>query len=120
MQTNSLRWVFPFVALVVGVVGFMGINAIAQEPEKKEVIDTRPTVQVEPVTANDHQVIINSYGEVKPLENTQLSVQVSGEALSWHPNFVAKQRSTNELKAYCLRLRFRHGGDSESNWGKFL
>ncbi|WP_166112670.1 efflux RND transporter periplasmic adaptor subunit [Pseudoalteromonas sp. Z9A5] len=89
MQTNSLKWVFPFVALIVGVVGFMGINAIAQEPEKKEVIDTRPTVQVEPVTANDHQVIINSYGEVKPLENTQLSAQVSGEVLSWHPNFVA-------------------------------
>ena len=89
MQTNSLRWVFPFVALVVGIVGFMGINAIAQEPEKKEVIDTRPTVQVEPVAANDHQVIINSYGEVKPLENTQLSAQVSGEVLSWHPNFVA-------------------------------
>ncbi|EGI73088.1 membrane-fusion protein [Pseudoalteromonas distincta] len=76
-------------ALIVGVVGFMGINAIAQEPEKKEVIDTRPTVQVEPVAANDHQVIINSYGEVKPLENTQLSAQVSGEVLSWHPNFVA-------------------------------
>lgn len=89
MQTNSLRWVFPFAALIVGVVGFMGINAIAQEPEKKEVIDTRPTVQVEPVAANDHQVIINSYGEVKPLENTQLSAQVSGEVLSWHPNFVA-------------------------------
>lgn len=89
MQTNSLRWVFPFVALIVGVVGFMGINAIAQEPEKKEVIDTRPTVQVEPVAANDHQVIINSYGEVKPLENAQLSAQVSGEVLSWHPNFVA-------------------------------
>ncbi|MEI8620073.1 efflux RND transporter periplasmic adaptor subunit [Pseudoalteromonas sp. B129b] len=88
MQTNSLRWFFPFVALIVGVVGFMGINAIAQEPEK-EVIDTRPTVQVEPVAANDHQVIINSYGEVKPLENTQLSAQVSGEVLSWHPNFVA-------------------------------
>ena len=89
MQTNSLRWFFPFVALIVGVVGFMGINAIAKDPEKKEVIDTRPTVQVEPVIANDHQVIINSYGEVKPLENTLLSAQVSGEVLSWHPNFVA-------------------------------
>jgi len=31
MQSNSLRWVFPFVALAIGVVGFMGINAIAQE-----------------------------------------------------------------------------------------
>ncbi|ATG79077.1 efflux RND transporter periplasmic adaptor subunit [Pseudoalteromonas sp. 1_2015MBL_MicDiv] len=89
MQTNSLRWVFPFVALALGIVGFMAINAIAKESEKKEVIDARPTVQVEPVAANDHQVIINSYGEVRPLENTQLSAQVSGEVLSWHPNFVA-------------------------------
>lgn len=89
MRSNTLRWVFPFVALAVGVAGFKGINAIAQEPEKKEIIDTRPTVQVELVAANDHQVIINSYGEVKPLENTQLSAQVSGEVLSWHPNFVA-------------------------------
>ncbi|ALQ06669.1 hypothetical protein D172_000575 [Pseudoalteromonas sp. Bsw20308] len=89
MRSNSLRWVFPFVALALGIVGFMAINAIAKESEKKEVIDARPTVQVEPVAANDHQVIINSYGEVKPLENTQLSAQVSGEVLSWHPNFVA-------------------------------
>ena len=89
MQTNSLRWVFPFVALAVGVVGFKAINALANEQEKKALVDTRPTVQVEPVSANDHQVVINSYGEVKPLENTQLSAQVSGEVLSWHPSFVA-------------------------------
>ncbi|WP_375276942.1 efflux RND transporter periplasmic adaptor subunit [Pseudoalteromonas marina] len=89
MQTNSLRWVFPFVALAIGVVGFKAINALANEQEKKALVDTRPTVQVEPVSANDHQVIINSYGEVKPLENTQLSAQVSGEVLSWHPSFVA-------------------------------
>ncbi|MGB0945647.1 efflux RND transporter periplasmic adaptor subunit [Pseudoalteromonas sp. APM04] len=89
MQTNSLRWVFPFVALAIGVVGFKAINALANEQEKKALVDTRPTVQVESVSANDHQVVINSYGEVKPLENTQLSAQVSGEVLSWHPSFVA-------------------------------
>ena len=89
MQGNVLRWIFPFVALTLGVVGFAAINAIAKESDKKEVIDTRPTVQVEAVSANDHQVIINSYGEVQPLENTQLSAQVSGEVVSWHPSFVA-------------------------------
>ena len=89
MQSNVLRWAFPFVALALGVGGFAAINAIATEPDKNEVIDTRPTVQVEAAAANDHQVIINSYGEVKPLENTQLSAQVSGEVVSWHPNFVA-------------------------------
>ena len=52
MQSNSLRWVFPFVALAIGVVGFMGINAIAQEDQSKTAVDTRPTVQVETVEAN--------------------------------------------------------------------
>jgi RND family efflux transporter MFP subunit len=89
MQGNVLRWIFPFVALTLGVVGFAAINAIAKESDKKEVIDSRPTVQVEAVSANNHQVIINSYGEVQPLENTQLSAQVSGEVVSWHPSFVA-------------------------------
>jgi len=89
MQGNVLRWIFPFVALALGVAGFAAINAIAKESDKKEVIDTRPTVQVEAVSANNHQVIINSYGEVQPLENTQLSAQVSGEVVSWHPSFVA-------------------------------
>jgi len=38
MQSNSLRWVFPFVALAIGVVGFMGINAIAQEDQSKTAV----------------------------------------------------------------------------------
>ncbi|WP_352297076.1 efflux RND transporter periplasmic adaptor subunit [Pseudoalteromonas sp. 20-MNA-CIBAN-0454] len=89
MQTRILKWVFPFVALAIGIVSFMGINAIAEESAEKKPVDTRPTVKVESALANNHQVIINSYGEVKPLENTQLSAQVSGEVLSWHPNFIA-------------------------------
>ena len=89
MRTGILKWILPFVALGIGIVGFVGINAIAQEPDKKEIVDTRPTVKVEPVSANNHQVVINSYGEVKPLESTRLSAQVSGEVVSWHPNFVA-------------------------------
>lgn len=89
MRTTLLKWMLPFVALSVGVAGFAGINAIAQESEKKNIVDTRPVVKVEPVAANNHQVVINSYGEVKPLESTRLSAQVSGEVVSWHPNFVA-------------------------------
>lgn len=89
MRTNVLRWVLPFVALLVGVAGFKTINAIADEPEEKQKVDTRPVVQVESVIADDHQVVINSYGEVKPLESTRLAAQVSGEVVSWHPNFIA-------------------------------
>ncbi|NIZ05781.1 efflux RND transporter periplasmic adaptor subunit [Pseudoalteromonas sp. HF66] len=89
MRTSLLKWILPFVALIVGVAGFMAINAIAQEPKDKDVVDVRPLVQVEPVASNDHQVIINSYGEVKPLESTLIASQVAGEVTSWHPNFVA-------------------------------
>ncbi|WP_404341844.1 efflux RND transporter periplasmic adaptor subunit [Pseudoalteromonas mariniglutinosa] len=89
MSINVLKWILPFVALGIGILGFLGINAIAQEPEKEDVVDTRPVVKVESVSANDHQVIINSYGEVKPLESTLLAAQVSGEVTSWHPSFVA-------------------------------
>ncbi|MFY8326868.1 efflux RND transporter periplasmic adaptor subunit [Pseudoalteromonas sp. ZZD1] len=89
MRTTLLKWVLPIVVLSVGIAGFAGINAIAQEPETQDVVDTRPVVKVEPVAANNHQVVINSYGEVKPLESTRLSAQVSGEVVSWHPNFVA-------------------------------
>ncbi|MCQ8879708.1 efflux RND transporter periplasmic adaptor subunit [Pseudoalteromonas shioyasakiensis] len=89
MRTTILKWALPFVVLSLGVAGFAGINAIAQEPAQKDTVDSRPVVKVEPVAANNHQVIINSYGEVKPLESTRLSAQVSGEVVSWHPNFVA-------------------------------
>lgn len=35
MRTSILKWALPFVALSVGIAGFAGINAMAQEPEKK-------------------------------------------------------------------------------------
>lgn len=88
MQAKILKWILPFTVLIVGVVGFKVVNAVAKsEPEKQE-IDSRPVVEVETITAQDHQVVIQSYGEVKPLESTQLSIQVSGEVEYWHPNFV--------------------------------
>ncbi|KZN44256.1 efflux RND transporter periplasmic adaptor subunit [Pseudoalteromonas luteoviolacea] len=89
MQANTLKWILPFVALGIGIAGFMGINAVAKGDEESDVVDTRPIVEVEALQARDHQVVINSYGEVQPLEQTMLSVQVSGEIDYWHPNFVA-------------------------------
>jgi RND family efflux transporter MFP subunit len=88
MQTKVLKWSLPAVALMIGVAGSMGINALASDPEAKEQIDTRPVVEVEAVSALSHQVVINSYGEVKPFESTRLSAQVSGEVVYWHPSFV--------------------------------
>ncbi|ATC96339.1 efflux RND transporter periplasmic adaptor subunit [Pseudoalteromonas tunicata] len=89
MKSKWIKGSLPLVVLAVSIAGFMGINATANEKDEKKVVDKRPTVQIEAVSASDHQVVITSYGEVKPLERTQLSAQVAGEIVSWHPEFVA-------------------------------
>ncbi|MBQ4839700.1 efflux RND transporter periplasmic adaptor subunit [Pseudoalteromonas luteoviolacea] len=88
MQARILKWIIPFVALGIGIIGFKGINAVAKNDDASDAVDTRPIVEVEALQAQDHQVLINSYGEVTPLEQTMLSVQVSGEIEYWHSNFV--------------------------------
>lgn len=73
----------------LGVGGMFAIAASAGDEEEKEVVDTRPYVKVESAASQNYQVLINSFGEVQPLESTLLSAQVSGELISWNPKFVA-------------------------------
>lgn len=88
MSKIWLKIALPLVVLGVGVGGMMAINASADKEEVKEVVDTRPTVKVEPLVSSDYDVMISSFGEVQPLESTMLAPQVSGEVVHWHPNFV--------------------------------
>ena len=74
--------------VVIGFVGMTAIKASGESEEQKDQVDIRPTVKVETATAEDYQVRITSYGEVRPVESTMVSAQVSGEVLTWHPNFV--------------------------------
>jgi multidrug efflux system membrane fusion protein len=88
MNNTLLKIVVPLALIGISVGGFMFVNAnVAEEPDK-EAVDTRPTVKVETILAQDHQVMITSFGEVRALENTMLAAQVSGEVMSWHENFV--------------------------------
>ncbi|MFT4994252.1 MAG: multidrug efflux system membrane fusion protein, partial [Paraglaciecola sp.] len=88
MKTVWIKIALPIVVLAIGFGGMKAIEASAPEEEEKEALDTRPTVTIETALAEDYQVKITSFGEVKPLESTLLSAQVSGEVRSWHPNFV--------------------------------
>lgn len=88
MKKKWLRGILPLVILVIGFGGMKAIQASGEVDEEKEPVDTRPTVKTETAVAEDYQVRITSYGEVKPLESTMVSAQVTGEVLSWHPNFV--------------------------------
>jgi RND family efflux transporter MFP subunit len=89
MNSKWIKIVAPIVVLVLGVVGMNVIGASGEEVKEKEKVDTRPTVKIEAVKPLNHQVMITGHGEVKPLETTVLSAQVSGEVVKWHPNFVA-------------------------------
>ena len=89
MKKNWIKVGLPLLVLVLGFGTMQVINASAPKDKEKDVVDTRPTVSVEAAMAEDYQVKITSFGEVRPLESTMLSAQVSGEVLSWHPNFVA-------------------------------
>ena len=88
MKKKWLRGILPFVVLAIGFGGMTVIKASGEGEEDKEQVDTRPTVKVETAVAEDYQVKITSYGEVKPLESTMISAQVSGEVIDWHANFV--------------------------------
>jgi multidrug efflux system membrane fusion protein len=89
MNKIWIKIALPVAALAFGVAGMMTINATAKEETDKKPVDVRPIVKIESAVAQDYQIMISSYGEVKPLESTMLAAQVSGEVVNWDPNFVA-------------------------------
>ncbi|WP_394202662.1 efflux RND transporter periplasmic adaptor subunit [Marinagarivorans algicola] len=88
MNKRLMKVFFPFVAVAVGVAGMMAIGATNSDDEKKEPVDTRPTVRVESAVAQNYSVQLSSFGELEPLERTRLAAQVSGEVTHWHEKFV--------------------------------
>jgi RND family efflux transporter MFP subunit len=88
MNQKWIKGLLPVVVLATCIGSFVTINAIAKDTEEKKAVDSRPTVKVENIKARDHQIVITSYGEVAPLESTQLSAQVQGEVIQWHPHFI--------------------------------
>ena len=79
-----------FILVIAFGIGIkIGIEASASEEKEEEQEDTRPTVRIQPLNAIDFTVTIESFGEVRPLESTNLSAQVAGEVTSWNENFVA-------------------------------
>lgn len=89
MKNKWIKAALPVVVLAIGFATMSAIKATADQAEEKAEVDSRPVVEVESLVPQDYRVVITSFGEVKPLESTKLAAQVSGEVISWHPNFVA-------------------------------
>lgn len=86
-----MKWIkiaLPIGILVAGYIAMKGVEATASDSAISEEVDTRPTVTIEHLTTENHTVSISSYGEITPLESTNLAAQVTGEVESWNPNFV--------------------------------
>lgn len=87
---NILIKGFIFIAIIAVGFGLMAaIESAEVEADEKEAVDTRPTVSIESLIPISHDVQITSFGEVLPLEETELAAQVSGIVTDWNPNFVA-------------------------------
>lgn len=84
-----MKFALPLGVFVIGYLGMKGIEASASDSAIKEEVDTRPTVTIEALTPEDVRVELTSYGEIKPLETTNLAAQVSGEVERWNPSFVS-------------------------------
>lgn len=89
MNNPWIKALLFFVVVGVGFGGMMAVGASGGDEEEREEVDTRPVVRVEAAESMDYQVLIHSFGEVTPLESTNLSAQVSGEVTNWNPKFVA-------------------------------
>lgn len=86
-------------AILIKTVSFLGIivlafgvnhaiQATANDVEEKAPEDTRPLVSVQTLSPINHDVLISSFGEMQPLEQTIIATQVSGEVINWNPQFV--------------------------------
>lgn len=88
MNSTLKKTGLALIILAAGIGGMIAIKASADEKADKDEVDTRPTVSIQQAEMIDYDVVIKSNGEVRPAESTAISAQVSGEVLSWHPNFV--------------------------------
>lgn len=88
MITKTLRWLLPCIVLAGAYGGYTAIASTGPKVETETKKKALPKVTVASIQSSEHNVVITSHGELQPLEVTQLSAQVSGEVISWHPDFV--------------------------------
>ena len=77
-----MKFILPVAILVVSYFIMKGIEASASDSAITEAVDTRPTVTIEQIDVESSVITLSSYGEVQPLESTNLAAQVSGEVES--------------------------------------
>lgn len=93
LEVFNMKWIIkiglPILVLILGFGAMKGVTALGNEESENEALDTRPSVKVTQLSPEAYPVEIEAFGELSPLESTNLSAQVSGEITGWNPQFVA-------------------------------
>ncbi|SHH78615.1 efflux RND transporter periplasmic adaptor subunit [Ferrimonas marina] len=84
-----LRRLAPLLILVLFIVLAIVLGSMREPPEKKEQTETLPIVEVMEVSEESHQLVLRSYGVVRPKHQTQLVAEISGRLVELSPKFVA-------------------------------
>ncbi|WP_070964144.1 efflux RND transporter periplasmic adaptor subunit [Vibrio sonorensis] len=82
------RWLMPVAIAALGTGGYYAVAATKDDAGQEKQAAPQPLVSISQVHSSNHKVVITSHGELKPVESTKLSAQVSGEVIDWHPSFV--------------------------------
>ena len=75
----------PFLILVLGGLGSLGLSSLRQPPETRSVKRLPPVVETVPVGASPSRLTLEAEGEVVPYREVTLSAEVAGRIQSKSP-----------------------------------
>lgn len=88
METNGKRTGVAFIMIAASVIGTWLVFATTAEEVVKVEEKILPAISVQTLEVEKYAVSLTGFGEVNPLESTQLAAQVSGAVTHWSPEFV--------------------------------
>ena len=95
IEKSGKRWLRALVQIaaviaiiILAVVVFKILLALRKPPEKKQVVELPPLVEVETVKPASGRMVVRGFGSVSPKIEVQVVPQVSGRVVYLSPDFV--------------------------------
>lgn len=86
----KVRNILIAIAILVAAFGLLALAMMLRPaPPKKPVVDTTPLVEVQPLSAQDWRIEVQSQGSVRAKHETTLVTEVAGVVRELSPRFVA-------------------------------
>ncbi len=89
MKSRLLSWLAIVGIIVLGVLGFVGLQLLAPEPPKREPVVRPPLVDTLVLEDMTTRFAVRSQGTVRPRTETALSAEIAGTIVDVSPAFIA-------------------------------